>query len=98
MLYPGPGRDEVYGGRGDDIVFVFNECELEVGEILHGGRGYDILVSPVPEDELARTYGVGTFEFEEVIVSDSLATHSACRTLTDDSTLRFRSQVMESIP
>lgn len=43
-IYPGPGMDEVYAGPGNDRVLIYAPCELEPGEVLVGGSGYDTLV------------------------------------------------------
>lgn len=71
-LLPGAGRDETYGDGGDDYVLVMSTCQLEAGEILDGGEGYDTLITPVPETEL-QALGVVVRNFERVLLTEEEA-------------------------
>lgn len=44
VLRPGFGRDVVRAGAGDDILRIEEDEEVEYGEILDGGSGFDTLV------------------------------------------------------
>lgn len=77
ILVGGPGDDTVNAGSGDDIVIVRNVCELEAGELLLGGSGFDTLVIPVDQAQLA-AFGVIVLGFEDVIVTDELLHESEC--------------------
>jgi hypothetical protein len=67
IVFPGPGRDSVEMGPGDDVVVVNDACELAPGEKLLAGAGHDVLVSPLTLPELA-ALGVEVEGFEEVTI------------------------------
>ncbi|NJK30950.1 MAG: hypothetical protein HC927_00300 [Deltaproteobacteria bacterium] len=50
ILIPGAEPDLVVAGGGDDFVIIRNSCELQPGESLSGGEGYDVLVLPPGAD------------------------------------------------
>lgn len=78
-IIPGPGRDEVDGGIGDDTVIIYDECELEDGEVLDGGfAGNDTLIIPV---DLATVQGMGVVvtDFENIIENALQQDESECR-------------------
>jgi hypothetical protein len=66
-LLPGRGRDDTQGGAGDDLVVVMHGCQLEAGEIVDGGAGADVLLTPLDEAALA-AMGVVVRSFERVLV------------------------------
>lgn len=68
MIEPGPGEDRVFAGPGDDVVDVYDMCEVKAGEILDGGWGLDTLRSPVSIEEL-RAAGIEVRGFEQVELS-----------------------------
>jgi Ca2+-binding RTX toxin-like protein len=43
---PGGGRDNINTNSGDDIVYIYDICELATGEKLNGGLGNDTLIIP----------------------------------------------------
>jgi Ca2+-binding RTX toxin-like protein len=66
-IYPGPGRDVVLAGSGDDHVYIYDACELAAFEVLDGGFGNDTLHTPLPLlDLLSR--GVIVLNFENIVV------------------------------
>ncbi len=64
---PGPGVDTAHLGAGDDVLYVYDPCELEPGELFDGGAGHDTLVTPLSLAEL-QALGVTVRSFEEVRV------------------------------
>ena len=69
-IHPGPGRDFVQAGPGDDTVVIFDECELEPFEVLDGSFGTDTLVTPLPVAELVAR-GVVVLGFNNVVIDTS---------------------------
>jgi RTX calcium-binding nonapeptide repeat (4 copies) len=51
-LHAGLGRDAAYGEDGDDTFIIQGECEIEPGELIDGGPGADLVMSPFTEQEL----------------------------------------------
>jgi hypothetical protein len=51
-LLPGPGRDVVRGGDGNDTIVIQDICEIVSGETLDGGAGSDSLYSPLSLSQL----------------------------------------------
>ncbi|HKP56660.1 MAG TPA: hypothetical protein VJV78_08070 [Polyangiales bacterium] len=77
VIYPGPGRDTVHAGVGDDTVVIRNVCEVVAGELLDGGLGNDTLITPVPvADLIAR--GAVLLGFQTVIVKSDEQHLSEC--------------------
>lgn len=68
----GPGADNIALGTGDDIVYVFDECEIASGEVIDGGSGTNTLYAPFTQAEL---------EAKGVVVSNVtvVVQHNACR-------------------
>jgi hypothetical protein len=77
VLIPGAGRDEVWGDSGDDTVIIYDVCELQWGEYLDGGPGYDTLISPIGLSEL-NARGVSAVNFESVQIDDSQPYLASC--------------------
>lgn len=75
---PGPGRDVVIAASGDDVVRIYDPCELEPFEVLDGGSGNDTLITPVPVVELLAR-GVIVVGFENIIVSTAERHLSECQ-------------------
>lgn len=65
-IFPGPGLDTVHGGFGDDTIVLLSACEIEEGELLDGGPGYDRLESPLPQGQL-EALGLILESIEEVV-------------------------------
>lgn len=65
-LLGGAGSDIVKGGDGDDFAAVLHTCQLGAGEVLDGGPGVDVLLSPLNEHEL-QLMGVTVVGFETVV-------------------------------
>lgn len=76
-IVPGSGVDTVYAGDGDDVVILYGECEIESGKYFSGGWGYDVLIAPVPFDEL-EARGIDVYGFERFILDDSSAQLADC--------------------
>jgi hypothetical protein len=89
-VHPGEGRDIVSTGCGDDAVIIHDPCEQEPGEMLLGGSGHDVLVTPLTQAELW-AIGVVAWSFEEVIVTDQFSDRATCV----DGTLEL---IMTSVP
>jgi hypothetical protein len=68
VLVPGFGFDFVYGEGGDDTILISGTCELESGEVVDGGPGYDVLYSPISSNALAQA-GVSVISIEEIILT-----------------------------
>jgi Ca2+-binding RTX toxin-like protein len=66
-VVPGPGRDLLSLGLGDDSARIYDVCEIEPGELLNGGLGNDTLTIPITLDAL-RALGVIVIGFENVQV------------------------------
>lgn len=77
VFVPGRGKDHVEGGSGDDTVLLRGLCDLEMGETLDGGAGYDTVYSPVDAAGLAQL-GVSLISIEAVKVNHSDAHHYTC--------------------
>jgi len=77
MVFPGPGLDDVSTGDGDDTVVILGACELEVGEVLDGGKGEDLLIAPTDACDLA-TRGVYALNFEKVEITSPRAEEQIC--------------------
>jgi hypothetical protein len=77
VIYPGPGKDTVHAGAGDDTIVIRNVCELAVGELLDGGLGSDTLITPVPVSELV-SRGVILLGIQTVIVKSDEQYLSEC--------------------
>ena len=69
-IYPGPGRDFVDAGPGDDTVVIYNECEVQALEVLDGGFGNDTLITPITIAELDAR-GVIVTGFNNVVIDAS---------------------------
>jgi hypothetical protein len=52
LIRPGPGRDRAEGNSGDDVFVVGAACEVESGDTVDGGRGFDRLRSPLARTQL----------------------------------------------
>jgi hypothetical protein len=76
-VVPGPGRDVVTLGLGDDSVRIYDVCELASGEVLNAGPGNDTLITPVGLDAL-RALGVIVIGFETVTVDPSTPYLAEC--------------------
>ena len=76
-IHPGPGRDTVQAGSGDDTVYIDDVCEVSALELLDGGLGYDTLYTPVPLSELAAR-GAIVVGFENVVVTTARSYLSEC--------------------
>ncbi len=77
VFIPGRGKDYVEGGGGDDLILLRGLCDLENGETLDGGAGYDTVYSPVGAAALAQL-GVSLISIEEVKIDHSDAHHFTC--------------------
>ena len=66
-IVPGPGADFVFGGASTDTVVVYDLCEIERGEHVDGGRGFDTLILPVPVPA-AKAAGIHFADFEKIII------------------------------
>jgi hypothetical protein len=82
-LVGGPGVDLIYGEDGDDTIVIQHACELESGDLIDGGPGHDVLISPLSEPEL-RALGVRLVSIEEVRITGS-AGERVCRTHAPNS-------------
>lgn len=67
FIVPGAGADIVDAGGGNDIVAVYDVCELSSGEQLHGGAGYDTLIVPI-EAWLLKYLNTTYDGFENIVV------------------------------
>jgi Ca2+-binding RTX toxin-like protein len=76
-IIPGPGRDAVFGGIGNDTVVIYNVCEAVAFETLNGGFGNDTLITPVSVATLL-SRGVSLSGFENVIVTTENRHLSEC--------------------
>lgn len=77
-VIPGPGVDFVQAGFGDDTIYLYDLCEVGLGEVLDGSLGTDTLITPVPLSTLAAR-GVLVLGIENVqVVGTSLARFSEC--------------------
>lgn len=77
VIYPGPGRDTVHAGAGDDTIVIRNVCEVANLELLDGGLGNDTLVTPVPVTEL-QARGVILLGINNVIIKTDEQHLSQC--------------------
>jgi len=77
VIFPGPGKDEIQTGGGDDTVVLFDACEATSGKIIDLGAGQDTVISPLTRAEL-ETCGITLIGVEEVRV-ESDACRSECR-------------------
>jgi hypothetical protein len=46
-IFPGAGALRVLAGGGDDVITLYDACELTPGMVISGGAGNDTLVSPI---------------------------------------------------
>ncbi len=76
VVVGGPGRDAIHLGPGNDTIIIRDPCELEAGEFIDGGEGFDVLVSAVDEQVLAE---LATLEGIEEIQYAEAGCHSECR-------------------
>jgi hypothetical protein len=81
-LIPGPGLDSVIARDGDNVVHILDVCEIERGEQIEMGNGYDVLISPVPEAQLA-ALGLLWAGIDEIRVDGSRACASECRMMSE---------------
>jgi len=80
IINAGPGMDDVNAGGGNDEVYIYNECELEPGEQMAGGAGYDVLFVPfgMTVNDLD-VMGIVYTGFEEIIaLEDDERGYSEC--------------------
>jgi Ca2+-binding RTX toxin-like protein len=77
VVYPGPGRDNVNLGLGDDTVVILDVCEVSNLEVLDAGLGYDTLITPVPVSELIDR-GVILLGFNNIVVASDKRHLSEC--------------------
>ncbi len=68
VLIGASGRDELRGGHGDDVLRVRASCEVESGEVLDGGSGFDRLESPLSIEELT-ALGVVVISIEQFVLT-----------------------------
>jgi hypothetical protein len=52
LIRPGPGRDRAEGRSGDDVFVIGAACEVESGDTVAGGRGFDRVRSPLSRGQL----------------------------------------------
>jgi hypothetical protein len=77
IIVPGPGRDVVEGGPGDDTIIILDEWEVQPLEVIDGSFGYDTLRTPVPLAELFLS-GVIVVGIDKVVVDPSQRYLSEC--------------------
>jgi hypothetical protein len=77
LIYPGQGVDIVDAGAGDDKVIILDLCEINEGKILDGGKGDDMLITPVPLAELQER-GLTITNFEDIIINNTQMCESDC--------------------
>jgi hypothetical protein len=79
-VVPGPGRDSVNTGAGDDVLYIYDECEISA-DTISMGAGHDVVISPLNREQL-QALGVVLDGVEEVRV-ERHSCLSQCRTQPD---------------
>jgi hypothetical protein len=77
VIFPGPGKDQIETGSGDDTVILLDACEATAGKVIDLGAGTDTVVSPLTRAEL-ESRGVKLIGVETVRVEGD-SCKSECR-------------------
>jgi Ca2+-binding RTX toxin-like protein len=83
FVVPGAGVDVVSTGVGNDTVAIYDLCELQPGDTVDMGTGFNTLIAPLPLAQL-KARGLNITNVSQVLVQQN-SCKSACVTQPDCS-------------